>query len=176
VSLVRALVIVESSFGNTRAVAEAIAEGLASGAEVHVQDVDEGPPELPADLDLLVVGGPTQAFGLSRAGTRASAVAGHEPPPHAGKGLREWLDGLHPVRAGVAAAAFDTRINSPKVPGSAARAARRRVDRLEFEVVAPPESFFVTGREDPLAPGELERARFWGRGLATTVPPAHRGS
>ena len=70
----------------------------------------------------------------------------------------------------------DTRINSPKVPGSAARAARRRLARLEFEIVAPPESFFVTGREGPLAPGELDRARSWGRGLATRVPPAHRTS
>ena len=52
----RALVIVESSAGNTRAVAEAIAEGLASSADVQVQEVDDGPPELPADLDLLVVG------------------------------------------------------------------------------------------------------------------------
>ncbi|HUX72006.1 MAG TPA: flavodoxin domain-containing protein [Cellulomonadaceae bacterium] len=166
----RALVIVESSFGNTRAVAEAIAEGLASGAEVQVQDVDDGPAELPADIDLLVVGGPTQAFGLSRAGTRTSAVTGREPQAHSGSGLREWLERLRPARTGVAAAAFDTRINSPKVPGSAARAARRRLDRLEFDVVAPPESFFVTGREGPVAPGELDRARSWGRHLAAAEP------
>ncbi|MHB1491700.1 hypothetical protein GALL_455760 [mine drainage metagenome] len=170
----RALVIVESSFGNTRAVAEAIAEGLASGADVQVQDVDDGPAELPGDIDLLVVGGPTQAFGLSRAGTRASAVTGREPLAHDGRGLREWLDGLRPARTGVSAAAFDTRINSPKVPGSAARAARRRLARLEFEVVAPPESFFVTGREGPLAPGELDRARSWGRDLASSEPRTHR--
>ncbi len=166
----RALVIVETPSGSMREVAEAIAEGLARGAEVQVQDVDEGPAELPADLDLLVVGGPTRAHGPRLADT------GRDPLSHAGRGLREWLDGLGPVRAGVSAAAFDTRINSPKVPGSAARAARRRLARLDFEVVAPPESFFVTGREGPPAPGELERARSWGRGLATTVPPAHRTS
>ena len=172
----RALVIVESSAGNTRAVAEAIAEGLASSADVQVQEVDDGPPELPADLDLLVVGGPTQTVGPSRAGARASGGTGREPLASGGRGVPEWLDGLRPVRAGVSAAAFHTRINSSKVPGSAARAARRRLARLEFEIVAPPESFFVTGREGPLAPGELDRASSWGRGLATRVPPTHRTS
>jgi len=163
----RALVIVESTFGNTRAVAQAIAEGLATGADVRVEGVDRCPAELSADVDLLVVGGPTHAFGLSRVGTRANALAGDDALPPAGSGLREWLDRLHPARAGVAAVAFDTRINSPKVPGSAARAARRRLARLGFDVGRPPESFFVSGREGPLAPGELDRARSWGRALAT---------
>ena len=85
--------------------------------------------------------------------------------------MREWLDGLRPMRTGVSAAAFDTRLNSPTVPGSATR---RRLARLELEVVAPPESFFVTGREGPLAPRELDRARSWGRDLAASEPRTHR--
>ena len=170
----RALVIVESTFGNTRAVAEAIAEGLATRADVQVRDVGMSPAELSADVDLLVVGGPTHTFGLSRVGTRANAVAGHAPQAITGAGLREWLERLHPARAGVAAVAFDTRINSPKVPGSAARAARRRLARLGFDVARPPESFFVSGREGPLAPGELDRARSWGRALAAPEELTHR--
>lgn len=170
----RALVIVESTFGNTRAVAEAIAEGLATRADVQVRDADASPAELSADVDLLVVGGPTHGFGLSRIGTRSSGAAGREPHTTAGAGLREWLERLHPARAGVAAVAFDTRINSPKVPGSAARAARRRLARLGFDVARSPESFFVSGREGPLAPGELDRARSWGRALATPEELTHR--
>lgn len=98
-----------------------------------------------------------------RHGTGRDGVA--DGPFGPGGGVREWLDGLRPMRTGVSAAAFDTRLNSPTLPGSAAR---RRLARLEFEDVAPPESFSVTCREGPLAPGVLDRARPWGRDLAAS--------
>ena len=59
-----ALVVVESMWGNTRIVAEAVARGLGGGAEVL--DVQQAPSELPDDVGLLVVGGPTHAFSMSR--------------------------------------------------------------------------------------------------------------
>ena len=72
------LVVVESSFGNTRAVAEAITEGLGPGTVLV--DVGEAPDDL-SGFDLVVVGGPTHAFGMSRPSTRDDAArqAGHEP-------------------------------------------------------------------------------------------------
>ena len=51
-----ALVVVESMWGNTREVGEAIARGL--GADVSVVDVSQAPSTVPDDVDLLVVGGP----------------------------------------------------------------------------------------------------------------------
>ena len=67
------LVVHESMFGNTRAIAEAIAADLPG--HVEVVDVTDEPAPLPAHVDLLVVGGPTHAFSMSRAGTRRDAVA-----------------------------------------------------------------------------------------------------
>jgi hypothetical protein len=36
--------------------------------------------------------------------------------------------------------------------------------------IVPPESFIVSGREGPLADGELERARTWARQIMAAVP------
>ena len=71
----RALVVFESMFGNTEKVAGAVARGLQlEGVDAGLVEVHAAPHRLAADLDLLVVGGPTHAFGMSRASTRADAV------------------------------------------------------------------------------------------------------
>jgi hypothetical protein len=163
----RALVIFESAFGNTREIAQAIADGLSTRSEVDLVEVGEAPKTLDPDVGLVVLGGPTQAFGMSRPGTRADALrqAGR-PDASAAVGVREWLDGLRTAPSGMSAATFDTRIGSPRVPGSAARGAHKRLRHLGLVMVAPAESFFVTGTSGPLEPGEAERAREWGVELA----------
>lgn len=83
----RAQVVVESSFGNTRAVAEAVAEGL---GDAEVRSVETASHEL-AGIDLLVVGGPKHAFGMSREGTRAEAIRQGAPGGPGQPGIREWL-------------------------------------------------------------------------------------
>jgi hypothetical protein len=65
----RALVVVESVFGNTRRIAEAISSCLSTQIDVRMVDVAEAPTEL-AGIDLVVVGGPTHAFGMTRLSTR----------------------------------------------------------------------------------------------------------
>ena len=68
----RALVVYESSFGNTGRVASAIWEGMFSLLEdVSLLEVGAAPSVLPQELELLVVGAPTQVFGMSRPVTRA---------------------------------------------------------------------------------------------------------
>ena len=51
------------------------------------------------------------------------------------------------------------------LPGSAARALRRHLGRAGVRSVVATANFYVTGRSGPLADGELERARSWGRHL-----------
>lgn len=164
----RALVVYESMFGNTEAVAQAVAGGILESMRVDIVEVGAAPDAVPEDVTLLVVGGPTHALGMSRPATRldaarqASTVVSHE------RGIREWLKGL-PVRTSAAqATAFDTRVTS-RVTGSAARAASRRLDRLDYSLVAGPEGFRVTGVTGPLVDGELDRARAWGKALGTAV-------
>jgi hypothetical protein len=165
----RALVIYESTFGNTRAIAEAINEGLSPRMAVEVIGVNAAPTTLPEGVGLIVVGGPTHAFGMSRARTREDAARRSSGPPHTGTtGLRDWIDTLTPPTDRVAAATFDTRIDR-RVPGSAARATAKRLRRLGYEVVTSPESFWVDDVAGPLVDGEVERARVWGEHLASSV-------
>ncbi len=163
-----AIVVYESVYGNTRAIAEAIAQALGAEA-VPVQEA----PEEAQEADLLVVGGPTHMHGLTTHRSRQMAVAAAQEDGHASveahagdePGLRAWLRDLRP-REQRCAAAFDTRIDkSPLVTGVAARGIGRRLTRRSYRVLST-ESFLVAESEGPLEDGELDRARAWGAELA----------
>ncbi|MDX6301676.1 MAG: hypothetical protein QOF53_2890 [Nocardioidaceae bacterium] len=98
-------------------------------------------------VDLVVVGGPTRAFYLSRASTRADAFAKGATQGERDIGLREWLTHLGGRPHSELMAAFDTRVDR----------VRRGADV---------ESFYVSDTAGPLLPGESERATDWGRQLA----------
>jgi hypothetical protein len=164
----RALVVYESMFGNTGLIAEAIADGLALHGVVERVEVGEAPDLISPEIDLVVVGGPTHAFGLSRPGTRSSAANETEGPlVSTGIGLREWLERIAPQKGNVSSAAFDTRVDEPRVPGSAAAGAAKRLRRLGFHQLVAPESFFVVGTTGPLLAGEYERAHRWGESVGS---------
>jgi Flavodoxin len=162
----RVLVVYESMFGNTHNVAEAVADGLGSTVDVTLVDVGDAPLEVPDDVDLVVVGGPTHAFGMSRPSTRQSAVEqGGDPQAAEHDGLREWIAGVV-APEGLPTAAFDTKVAKPHLPGSAAKAAERKLRHRGFKQLVHPESFFVAGTTGDLLEGELDRARAWGESLA----------
>ena len=166
-----AVVLYESMYGNTRAVAEAIGEGLHEAWDVTVLPVGRAGPETLAGAALIVVGGPTHVHGMARPRSRAMAAdmagkpgstleleAGAEGP-----GVREWLASLGHVD--VLAAAFDTRASGPAAfTGRASKPISRALRRHGARIVRRPESFLVAG--DRLAPGEEARARRWGAQLA----------
>ena len=165
----RSLIVCESMFGNTRAVADAVADSLAAQFDsVDVVDVDDAPNSL-TGVSLLVVGAPTHALGLSRPSTRQAAQKEGAPAP-AERGVREWLATLGRPAEPMRAAVFDTRVRKPFLPGSAARAMRRRLRRRGFRVLAPM-SFAVSGTPGPLVDGELDRARRWAAALAQAQLP-----
>lgn len=164
--MTRALVVYESVLGNTQAVARAIAEGLGESRPVTVREVAEAPETIPPDVGLLVVGGPTHAFGLTRPETRAEAQK--EAPGQVvstGPGLREWIDRLSPGDGGVPTVTFDTRVDHPHVPGSAAKKARKQLAHKGFPPFEDAHSFYVHGKAGPLVDDELTRARAWGEEL-----------
>jgi len=167
----RAVVVYESMYGNTHLVAESIGKGLRTAYEVDVVPVGKADRDLMEAADLIVVGGPTHAHGMSRDRTRQAAVADADKPdqnltldPDAeGPGLRDWVPGLPATRA--KAAAFDTRIDMPAVlTGRASKGIGRLLRHHGFEVIAEPESFLVT-KESHLETGEATRAEQWGRQL-----------
>lgn len=158
----RALVVYESMFGNTETVAKEVAAGLAGLGEVVLVDVDVAPTDV-TPYDLVVVGGPTHAFSMSRAGTRADAVKQGAPRPRV-RGIREWIDQLGEVRVPVAA--FDTRVDKVRrLPGSAAKKAAKSLKAHGSSVAERPQSFYVVDTPGPLLDGERERARRWGASL-----------
>jgi len=164
-----AFIVYESMYGNTRAIAEAIAEGFGDGADVrHVRAA--GAPD--DKVDLLIAGGPTHIHGMTTSLSRHMTIKGAQEDGHGeidpdavdAPGLRQWLRDLPPRPDGVAAA-FDTRIDrSAAVTGAAARGVAKRLRHHGYEV-GWTESFFVDDAEGPLADGELDRARGWGATL-----------
>lgn len=174
-----ALVVYESIYGDTHAVAEALADGLRESAEVKMVRAADVQRESLRGVDLVVAGGPTHGHGLSRpqlreAGVRGAAAAGEEIDPGAdAPWLREWLDSLetHPAWA----ASFDTRYDAPELlTGHASRGIMRKLERKGLRKLTEPESFLVTG-ENHLIPGELERARTWGQNLGHQLQRATPG-
>lgn len=174
----KALVVYESMYGNTRRVAGATAAGLRLSLPTDLLVVDEAGDVDLADVMLLVVGAPTHAWGLSRPSTRESAHHNPKHPDHLldsssyGPGVREWLHALprqphHLRKRGVA---FDTRYDKPKIlTGSAARGIQHGLQAAGFASFGNPQSFAVTGLAGPLASGEIERAHQWGLAMGRMI-------
>ena len=171
----RALVIYESMYGNTRVVASNIADGLRGTYEVTLVPVAAATADLIAQADLLVVGAPTHMHGLSTASSRQLArKAAAKPesgltldPDADGLALRDWLGGLAGGHG--LAAAFDTRLaGAPVLTGRASRGISRLLRRHGYRLITPPESFVVT-KLNTLIDGEPSRARAWGEALAAAA-------
>lgn len=164
----KSLVVYESWFGNTRRLAEEIADALAAEGEVDVLSVDEALPGL-EDVDLLVVGAPTHVHGLSSRRSRQNAIEERGRDGDVGIGVRGWLDEL-PLVGHPAVAVFDTRAHKPTLlVGSAAQKVARRIQGQGYRLAVKPESFFVAGTPGPLEDGELERAGEWAKSLVREV-------
>src|SRR4051812_7866406 len=71
----RALVVYESMYGNTHAIADHVATGLRRRFDdVEVVAAGETTPDATDGVDLVVVGGPTHIHGMPRPTTRKSAL------------------------------------------------------------------------------------------------------
>jgi hypothetical protein len=168
----KALVIYESMYGNTREIAEAIAAGIGVTADVQLVTTTEALDALTENPGLVVMGGPTHGHGMSRVSTRQAAITDGDKAgswlrvePHAdGPGVRDVLESIKTLDAH--AAAFDTRIRMPAwLSGRAAKGIDRELRRRGARIVTAPESFFVT-KQTRLVAGETDRARHWGEQLA----------
>jgi hypothetical protein len=174
----RAVIIYESMYGNTRAVADAIGRGLAAGNDVTVVPVAQAAPELFDGADLVVAGGPTHVHGMSGARSRQAAVeAAHKDgsaltlDAHAhGPGLRDWFGSAGRLHGW--GAAFDTRMGGPAMlTGRASKTIAKHLVRHGLAEIVPARSFLVT-KGNQLQPGEADRAEQWGTELAAKLAAA----
>ncbi len=147
----RALIVYFSQFGNTRRLAEAMAETMKQPGDARVIAIDQLAASDFDRIDLVVMGSPTHAFALPEA-------------------VRTVLESLPlAILGGKSVAAFDTTVKpwplrhlraSPKLLG--------HLRRLGGSPIARPETFFVktknpqkSGQIDLLLEGEIDRARGW---------------
>ncbi len=161
----KAVVVYESLWGNTAAIARAIAEGI--GGEARALSTSEATPDAVKGAELIVAGSPLLGFTLPTEtmleGIRTNPGTGPTPPDLSQPTMRTWLAGLAPGSG--RGAAFETRIWWS--PGSAAKAIATRLASAGYASADKPARFVVTGKYGPLKDGELERAREWGAQLAS---------
>ncbi len=141
----KAHIVYDSAFGNTKSVAEAVAGSLVELDATPVPVGDFRPDDLAAG-DLLVLGSP---------------INGWRPTPKVTELLSALGDGH---LEGVKAAAFDTRIRM-FVHGDAAKKMAHTLRDSGAEIISEPMPFYVQGSEGPLRPGEIEKAARWGKSL-----------
>ncbi len=139
------LVIYFSKFGNTRMLAETIAETLRNAGESRTVSSDELTASDLEEIDLVVMGSPTHKMNLPQS---LSPVFERLP--------RKILRGT-PV------AAFDTSYKMSKWLNlfTAGKRLARKLRKLGGRLVVRPEIFYVKEREGPLFEGEIERAEEW---------------
>ena len=164
----KAVVVYESLWGNTAAVARAIAEGIGPGA--RALSTAEATAEAIAGADLVVAGAPVLGFKLPTDKMREGALKnpGGRPPRPADlshPALRSWLDALPAGRG--SSAAFDTEVRGPF--GKAAPAIAAALEQAGYARIAEPTGFVVSGKFGPLRDGELDRARRWGAEMRELV-------
>ena len=152
----KAMVVYDSVFGNTKQVALAIGQALAEQGRADTSPVTEIDAEKIRAYDLLIVGSPTRGF---------------RPTEAIAKFLKSLAKG---DLKGRQVAAFDTRILLSTIDSSALRfivntggyAAPNIAKTLKGKggiLLMPPEGFYVTGEQGPLQDGELRRAEDWAR-------------
>jgi hypothetical protein len=169
----KALVVYESMFGNTEQIARAVAAGLGESIDVQLAEVTDAPTEPDPEIALIVAGGPTHAFSMSRENTRADAISKGASEGEQEFGLREWLSALPSGQHTEKMATFDTKVKIMRhLPGSAAKSAAKAAHSHGYESVARAESFYVDDVDGPLLDGEIDRARAWGRQLAASMAKA----
>ena len=145
----KSLTVYFSQYGNTRKVAEAIAEGLSAGGQARVIPMHQLMDSGFDGVDLLVMGTPTHRMKL----------------PEAVQAVFDNLDKR--MLRGTAVAAFDTsyRMSPFLTRMTAAKKLAKRLRKLGGKPVVAPETFHVVEKEGPLYDGEVERARAWAESI-----------
>jgi flavorubredoxin len=154
----KTIIVYESKWGNTRLVAESIAEGMKedSGTQAVLKEVDSVNLNEISDFDAVLVGSPNHIG-------RATAS------------IRKFIDKLGKLSMeGKQAAVFDTYVGGDfeKAVRKMEKQIREKVPGLK--VIAPGLSIEVKGMKGPIAEDELPKCREFGvriaKGIAQPSP------
>jgi len=150
----KGVVVYDTSYGNTKKVAETITETLKeSGIEVDLSDVKDVKKLNAKDYNFLVLGSPTKF------GTMSFAIRGFFGKVKS----EEWMN--KPF------AAFDTENpeNVEKKQGSAAEKIAEKLMEKKMNQLAPVLKALVHEMKGPLLEGEVERTKEYAKGLAAKL-------
>jgi hypothetical protein len=158
----KAIVVYESHWGNTEAVARSIAAGLGPDAAALTTDEAEG--AVLAEADLVVAGAPLMALRLpTEKVVEGLHPVSEEPIPDVSHPtMRTWLASIPHGRGWFAA--YETRLHWS--PGGATGAIEKGLEAAGYWQICPARKFQVASKTGPLRDGELEKARLWGTELA----------
>ena len=159
-----AIVVYESVWGNTAAVARAIADGLGDGTRAYA--TDEVPEKALDEAELIVAGSPVFGFSLPTEAMRQNILASEgDGADLSHPSLRSWLETLQ--RGHGRSAAFETRIWWS--PRGATGTIQKFLSALGYPPVAKAAKFVVRDKVGPLREGELDRAKAWGADLRAAM-------
>jgi flavodoxin len=149
----KVIVVYDTSYGNTKKIAETITETLKeSRLEVDLFHVKDAKKAAMKGYDLLVVGSPTRFYTMSRAiGSFLGKLSG------------EW--------ANKPFASFDTENpeNIEKKKGSAAEKIADKLKNRRMNQLLPVLKALVFGQKGPLKEAEIERVKEYSKNLATKL-------
>jgi len=161
----KAIVVYESHWGNTAAVAQAIAEGF--GPDARALSTAEATGAALEGVELIVAGAPLMALRLptDKMVGGIEGKAGEPAPEVSQPTLRAWLADLPRGKGG--GAAFETKLHWS--PGGVTGTVEKGLAAAGYPRISHGRKFIVTGRTGPLLEGELARAHAWGAELAGIV-------
>ena len=154
IGMAKVIVVYESKYGNTKLVAETIAEGTTKveGIETSIKELKEVDLNEIADYDAILIGSPNHYGGPT-------------------KGVKEFIANLGKLNLeGKLVAVFDTYLGK----GFFEKASKKMEKRIGEKVpglrqIAPGLSIKVGGNKGPIVEGELPRCKEFGKKIATQL-------
>ena len=151
--MTKVIVVYESKYGNTKLVAEAIAEGMkqVKGIETVLSELKEVDPNKIPDYDAILVGSPNHFGGSTR-------------------NVKKFIDKLGKLNLkGKPFAVFDTYLG--KAIEKAVKKMEKQINKkvLGLKLAAPGLSIKVQGMKGPILEGELPKCKELGNKIANQI-------
>jgi flavodoxin len=151
--MAKVIVVYDTKYGNTKLVAEKIAEGLTEveGIETTVSDVKNTDPKKAAEYDAILIGTPTHFGGPAR-------------------GINKLIDKLGKLDLKAKwAAVFDTYLGEDFEKSVKKMEARIREKVPPLKLITPGLSIKVDGMKGPVTEGEFSKCKEFGKQIATQL-------
>jgi flavodoxin len=154
--MVKVIIVYESKYGNTRLVAETIAEGLREipGIDAVLREIKDVDMKYLAGFDTILIGSPNHIGNATRK-------------------IRKFIDRLGKAELkGKTAVVFDTYLGGDfeKAVGKMEKQIAEKVPGLKLPV--PGLSIMVEGMKGPIAEGELTKCKDFGVKVAAHISSA----